>query len=361
MDMKALRAMVRALDQELCLGGVTSTFSENCNYIDQEVNRVCNTDNMAHADVFTGHCFAGVGIFPPDTRDSSGKERFHQWWYTLFERQPEYLYEWQRDATPIAYREGADGISSETISMHGIKEPFNLFLLDYYFYGPTHDGLADGGPGGISHSNNYPNPNPNPNWIDWENIHSPIPISELNGFNKSVTDTHGTNSDHQDDNYDSNDDGSSSSSSSIVITIEFMHSVGKNNEPIVSTVNAILSLKHDIYTTFPDICHYNPVCSPVLFKVIALACKHLTETSSDRGGEGGELASTGWAPIILSAATSGSAGLDAALSASLCMPFGLSEQNQNQNQHHVCSTAKMWGAIRLWKILAHFSHAHVEI
>ncbi|KAH7709573.1 Protein BUS-4 [Aphelenchoides avenae] len=74
-------------------------------------------------------CFENKRIFPSDTRDSDGRQRFLAYRLEQHRRGDKIVSGWSMD--PV--KEGVDGISSQLINLHHVT-PDQMRLADFFLY-----------------------------------------------------------------------------------------------------------------------------------------------------------------------------------------------------------------------------------
>ncbi|KAH7687736.1 Protein BUS-4, partial [Aphelenchoides avenae] len=83
-------------------------------------------------------CFENMRIFPSDTRDSQGRQRFLAYRLDQHRRSDKIVSGWSMD--PV--KEGMDGISSQLINLHHVT-PDQMRLADFFLYHVRRPGIEE--------------------------------------------------------------------------------------------------------------------------------------------------------------------------------------------------------------------------
>ncbi|CAJ0931858.1 unnamed protein product, partial [Mesorhabditis belari] len=94
-------------------------------------NELCPDFHRAEEDQEISKCLAAVGIYPEDTRDENGSERFHHFHPT--EQLEMYNDAFARRFAYYTPLKGVKNFSPSMISFHHIS-PYEMRILDYVFY-----------------------------------------------------------------------------------------------------------------------------------------------------------------------------------------------------------------------------------
>uniref|UniRef100_A0A1I7RYN2 LAGLIDADG_2 domain-containing protein n=1 Tax=Bursaphelenchus xylophilus TaxID=6326 RepID=A0A1I7RYN2_BURXY len=73
-------------------------------------------------------CLAKVGVYPVDTRDKLGRERFHH--FHIDEFKSKYLVEFIKQNSFYGYKKFPEAISDTTVSFHHLT-PYEMKVMDY--------------------------------------------------------------------------------------------------------------------------------------------------------------------------------------------------------------------------------------
>ncbi|KAI6184552.1 hypothetical protein M3Y97_00608700 [Aphelenchoides bicaudatus] len=90
---------------------------------------ICPDFHRAEEDQELGRCMAKVGIFPTDTRDELGRERFHH--FHIDEYNDKWLVEFIRQNAFYGFKSFPQSISDTSVSFHHLS-PYEMRVLDYF-------------------------------------------------------------------------------------------------------------------------------------------------------------------------------------------------------------------------------------
>ncbi|PIO59943.1 hypothetical protein TELCIR_18578, partial [Teladorsagia circumcincta] len=93
--------------------------------------RLCPEHHRAEEDQEMGRCLAAAGIYPEDTRDENGSDRFHHFHPT--EQLLMYKDPFARRSAYYPPLQGADNFSPEMIGFHHLS-PHEMRIFDYVLY-----------------------------------------------------------------------------------------------------------------------------------------------------------------------------------------------------------------------------------
>ncbi|CAD5213388.1 unnamed protein product [Bursaphelenchus xylophilus] len=89
---------------------------------------ICPDFHRAEEDQEISRCLAKVGVYPVDTRDKLGRERFHH--FHIDEFKSKYLVEFIKQNSFYGYKKFPEAISDTTVSFHHLT-PYEMKVMDY--------------------------------------------------------------------------------------------------------------------------------------------------------------------------------------------------------------------------------------